>query len=60
MEERETVEKVKGRQGVLSKIQNFFTLGYGTKEDLRELDRKLRDFYYSPSQDKSSYKVFFR
>ena len=38
MEERETIEKVKGKQGVLSKIQNFFTLGYGTKEDLREFN----------------------
>jgi hypothetical protein len=24
-----------------------FTLGYGTKEDLRELDKKLRDLYYA-------------
>lgn len=46
MSERETIDKVKGKQGILSKIQNFFTLGYGTKEDLRELDRKLRDNYY--------------
>ncbi len=46
MSERETIDKVKDRQGIFSKIQNFFTLGYGTKEDLRELDRKLRDLYY--------------
>jgi len=46
MGERETVEKVKEKQGVLSQIQNFFTSGYGTKEDLRELDKKLRDIYY--------------
>jgi len=46
MAERETIEKVKDKQGVLSQIQNFFTLGYGTKEDLRELDKKLRDLYY--------------
>jgi len=46
MEERETIEKVKGKQSVLSKIQNFFTLGYGTKEDLREFDKQLRDYYY--------------
>jgi hypothetical protein len=49
--ERETIEKVKGKQGILSKIQNFFTLGYGTKEDLRELDRKLRDLYYVDLRD---------
>ena len=51
MHERETLEKVKSKQGVLSKIQNFFTLGYGTKEDLRELDKKLRDFYYADLRD---------
>ncbi len=51
MSERETIEKVKGKQGILSKIQNFFTLGYGTKEDLRELDRKLRDLYYFDLRD---------
>lgn len=42
-----TVEKVKEEQGIFDKIQNFFTMGYGTKEDLRELDRKLRDGFYS-------------
>ena len=46
-----TIEKVKGKQGIISKIQNFFTLGYGTKEDLRELDRKLRDDYYIDLRD---------
>jgi hypothetical protein len=51
MAERETVEKVKQRQGLFAKIQNFFTLGYGTKEDLRELDRKLRDGYYEDLRD---------
>ena len=42
-----TIDQVKDKQGIISKIQNFFTLGYGTKEDLRELDKKLRDNYYS-------------
>jgi hypothetical protein len=51
MAERETIEKVKEKQGILSKIQNFFTLGYGTKEDLRELDKKLRDIYYADLRD---------
>jgi len=51
LSERETIDKVKGKQGILSKIQNFFTLGYGTKEDLRELDRKLRDLYYFDLRD---------
>ena len=51
MAERETIEKVKDKQGALSQIQNFLTLGYGTKEDLRELDRKLRDLYYEDLRD---------
>lgn len=46
-----TIDQVKSKQGILSKIQNFFTLGYGTKEDLRELDKKLRDIYYSDFKD---------
>jgi hypothetical protein len=51
MAERETIDKVKDKQGILSQIQNFFTLGYGTKEDLRELNRKLRDLYYQDLRD---------
>ena len=46
MSEHETIEKVKSKQGILDKIQNFITLGYGSKEDLRELDKKLRDLMY--------------
>ena len=46
MSERDIIEKVKDKQGILDRIQNFFTLGYGTKEDLRELDKKLRDLMY--------------
>lgn len=48
---RDTIEKVKDKQGIFSQIQNFFTLGYGTKEDLRELDKKLRDIYYTDLRD---------
>jgi hypothetical protein len=44
---KSTIDQVKDKQGIISKIQNFFTLGYGTKEDLRELDKKLRDLYYA-------------
>lgn len=47
MSEKDTVEKVKDRQGMLAKIQNVFGRGYATREDLRELDRKLRDLYYA-------------
>jgi hypothetical protein len=47
MSEKNTIEKVKDKQGILAKIQNVFGLGYATKEDLRELDKKLRDLYYA-------------
>jgi hypothetical protein len=47
MSEKDTIEKVKDKQGILAKIQNVFTLGYATKEDLRELDKKLRDLYFA-------------
>jgi len=47
MSEKDTVEKVKDKQGILAKIQNVFGLGYATKEDLRELDKKLRDLYFA-------------
>ncbi|MGQ9680587.1 MAG: hypothetical protein ACUVV4_07480 [Candidatus Bathyarchaeia archaeon] len=41
-----TLERVKKRQGLFDKIQNFFTLGYGTREDLRGIDKQLRDYYW--------------
>jgi hypothetical protein len=47
MSEKETIEKAKDKQGMLAKIQNVIGLGYATKEDLRELDKKLRDLYYA-------------
>ena len=43
----QTIDRVKQKQGIISKIQDIFTLGYSTKEDLRELDKKLRDNYYA-------------
>lgn len=51
MDEQETIDTVKNKQGILDRIQNFFTMGYGTKEDLRELDKKLRDFMYEDFRD---------
>ena len=51
MSEKETIDKVKSKQGILDRIQNFFTLGYGTKEDLREIDKKLRDLIYEDFRD---------
>ena len=46
MGETGTIEKVKDRQGLISKIQNALLGGYAVKEDLRELDKMLRDSYY--------------
>ena len=43
----DTIKTVENKQGIIAKIQNVFGLGYATKEDLRELDKKLRDFYYA-------------
>jgi hypothetical protein len=47
MSEGDTIKKVKDKQGILAKIENVVGLGYATKEDLREIDKKLRDFYYA-------------
>ena len=47
MSEKDTLGKVKDKQGILAKIQNVFGLGYATKEDVRELDKKLRDLYFA-------------
>uniref|UniRef100_A0A7J3V0Y4 Uncharacterized protein n=1 Tax=Candidatus Methanosuratincola petrocarbonis (ex Vanwonterghem et al. 2016) TaxID=1867261 RepID=A0A7J3V0Y4_9CREN len=42
----DTLGKIRERQGIWSKVQNFLTMGYGTKEDIREADKALRDSYY--------------
>jgi len=49
--EHDTIEKVKSQQGLLDKIQNFFLRGFATKEDLRELDKKMRDTQYQTLSD---------
>jgi hypothetical protein len=41
----ETIEKAKNKQWILAKKQDVLGLGYATREDLRELDKKLRDCY---------------
>ena len=46
MDEQGTIDRVKARQGLISKIQNLLLGGYAVKEDLRELDKMLRDSYY--------------
>jgi len=39
------------RTGILDQIENLFTAGYGKKEDLRELDKVLRDDYTKVLQE---------
>ncbi len=46
MSAKDTLQSVKDQQGILAKIENFVGMGYATKEDLRELDKKLRDSYF--------------
>ena len=46
MDESGTIERVKARQGLISKIQNVFLGRYAVKEDLRELDKMLQDSYH--------------
>ena len=47
LEENKPIENKSSGEGVLSKVENFLTLGYGRKEDLRELDKALRERYFS-------------
>ena len=51
MAERDTIESVKARQGIVSKLQNLFLRGFATKEDLRELDKQMRDTQYRTLRD---------
>jgi len=44
MSKKETLEKVKDRQGLFAKIQNIFGLGYATREDLRKSTRSFATF----------------
>ncbi|MCJ7634257.1 hypothetical protein MUP77_17940 [Candidatus Bathyarchaeota archaeon] len=46
MSERETIEKVKARQSLMSKIQDVLFFGKGTREDLKEFDMQLREDYH--------------
>ena len=39
------------RKGIVSTVENFLTGGYSKKEDLRELDKALRERYFSEMSD---------
>ena len=40
-------QKKTARSGIIDDIENIVTAGYGKKEDLRALDKAIRDKYYS-------------
>ena len=46
LSEKETIEKVKSKQSLMSKIQDVLLFGKGTREDLKEFDMQLREDYY--------------
>ena len=46
LSEKETNEKDKSRQSLMSKIQDFLLFGKGTREDLKEFDMQLREDYH--------------
>ena len=43
---KETSEKVKSKQSLMSKIQDVLMFGKGTREDLKEFDMQLREDYF--------------
>ncbi|MDQ1280110.1 MAG: hypothetical protein QG670_1372 [Thermoproteota archaeon] len=45
LSERETIDKVKSKQSILTKIQDIILFGKGTREDLKEFDMRLREDY---------------
>jgi hypothetical protein len=46
LSEKETIDRVKSKQSLLSKIQDFLMFGKGTREDLKEFDMQLREEYH--------------
>lgn len=51
MSERDTIEKVKSNQGLMSKLQDILFFGKGTREDLKELDKQMREDYHEELLD---------
>jgi len=45
LSEKETIDKVKSRQSLMSKIQDVLFFGKGTREDLKEFDMQFREEY---------------
>lgn len=46
LSEKETIEKIKSKQSLMSKIQDVLLFGKGTRDDLKEFDMQLREDYY--------------
>jgi hypothetical protein len=51
LSEKETIEKIKSKQSLMSKIQDVLLFGKGTREDLKEFDMQLREDYYKEISD---------
>jgi len=51
LSEKDTTEKEKSKKSLLSKIQDIFLLGKGTREDLKEFDMQLREDYHKEISD---------
>ncbi|MCJ7633933.1 hypothetical protein MUP77_16300 [Candidatus Bathyarchaeota archaeon] len=51
MGEKETIDKSKSRQNLMSKIQDILLFGKGTREDLKEFDMQLREDYHKEISD---------
>ena len=51
LSEKDTFEKVKSKQSLMSKIQDVLLFGKGTREDLKEFDMQLREDYFKEISD---------
>ena len=51
MSEKETIDKVREKQSLMSKLQDILMFGKGTREDLKELDKQLRGDYHGSLLD---------
>jgi hypothetical protein len=46
LSDSDSTEKVKEKRGLIDRLQDVFMQGYSIKEDLRTMDKTLRDSYF--------------
>ncbi|MCJ7631386.1 hypothetical protein MUP77_03140 [Candidatus Bathyarchaeota archaeon] len=51
LNEKETIDEVRSKQSLMSKIQDVLLFGKGTREDLKEFDMQLREDYHKEISD---------